>query len=164
MSYFATMLSAQAHTLRLPADVKEDVERFVLQHSKGGSKPERTPFRRQLDFWAFSIATALAKKKKPLGGPSSRWGRKFADTRAVQLPEDLCNLLAVLALAELGAEHEGIDDPAEIVELGNRFAGAGAPEVLRSLKSPDLRLTPLEKALDLADGMLRKSSGPAQTQ
>lgn len=153
MSYFSTLLCGRAHSLFLPSDLKDDVESFVLMHQKGGATAERAPFRRQLDFWAFSISTAVATNLPPRSDASSKWGAKFADTEAVELPEDLCDLLAIIALAELGPEHEGFNDPAVIIELGNRFAGAGAPEVLKHLRNPDLRLTPLEKALEFAAQM-----------
>ena len=48
MSYFTVLLSSQAHTLRLPTESRDDVERYVLQHQKGGANAERAPFRRQL--------------------------------------------------------------------------------------------------------------------
>lgn len=154
MNYFTTFLSTQAHTLRLPDQSKDDVERYVLQHQKGGlTSLERAPFRRQLDFWAFSIATALASGVEPLADGSSVWGKKFADTRSVQMPDNLCELLAVIALTELGHEHEGVDDPKQIIELGNRFAGAGCPKVLEQLNDPDLRITALEKALNFATSL-----------
>ena len=153
MNYFTSLLSSQAHTLRLPQDSKDDVERYVLQHQKGGASLERAPFRRQIDFWAFSIATALANGLAPLAEGSSTWGKKFADTRAVQMPDGVCELLAVVALTELGLEHEGIDDAKQIIELGNRLAGAGCPKVLEQLNDPDLRLTALDKALELATSL-----------
>ena len=155
MSYFTVLLSSQAHTLRLPTESRDDVERYVLQHQKGGANAERAPFRRQLDFWAFAIATAVAADLQPLAEPSSVWGRKFVDTRTVQMPDDLCDLLAVLALKYLGPEGDGVDDPAEIVEVGNRLAGAGCPELLAKLNNPDLRVTTLDKALEFAAQMLR---------
>lgn len=151
MNYFTTFLSSQAHTLRLPDNSKDDVERYVLQHQKGGTASfERAPFRRQLDFWAFSIVTALASGIEPLAEGSSAWGKKFADTRSVQMPDQLCELLAIIALTELGYDHDGIDDPKQIIELGNRFAGAGCSKVLEELNDPDLRITALEKALSFA--------------
>ena len=158
MNYFTTLLSTHAHTLRLPAQSKDDIERYVLQHQKGSVSPERAPFRRQLDFWAFAIATAIAQGIGPLEEGSSRWGQKFADTRSVQLPDGLSDLLAIVALGTLGPEHEGIDDPAEIVELGNRYAGAGCPAVLKQLNNPDLRTTALDKALEFATSLRREAS------
>lgn len=162
MNYFTTLLSSQAHTLRLPDKSKDDIERYVLQHQKGSVSPERAPFRRQLDFWAFAIATATANGTPRLPEPSSKWGRKFADTRSVQMPDGLCEMLAVVALTTLGPEHEGIDDPGQIIEVGNRLAGAGCPELLKQLSEPNLRITTLDKALEFARAM--RSTLQAETQ
>ena len=164
MNYFTTLLSSQAHTLRLPDKSKDDIERYVLQHQKGSVTPERAPFRRQLDFWALAIATAMANCTPPLDQPSSSWGRKFADTRSVQMPDGLCEMLAVVALTILGPEQEGIDDPAQIIEVGNRLAGAGCPELLKQLNDPDLRITALDKALEFASAMRSEVQSATQRQ
>ncbi|WP_419919077.1 hypothetical protein [Candidatus Poriferisocius sp.] len=111
---------------------------------------EKAPFRRQLDFWGFSLATALAEDLNPLEGPSSRWGDKFVDTRSVEMPDVLCDILAIAAFHYLGYEHEEIDNPAQIIEIGNCLAGAGCPLVLKELHSQDLRLATLHKALNYA--------------
>lgn len=154
MNYYTSLLTSHTHTLRLPDQSKDDIERFVLQHQKGGSVSlEITPFRRQLDFWAFAIATAIAQGLPPLKEPSSTWGRKFADTRAVEMPDGLCEMLAIITFATLGADHNDIDDPAQIIEMGNRFAGAGCPELLKQLNNPDLRVTSLDKALGFATSL-----------
>ena len=78
------------------------------------------------------------------------------------MPDDLCEMLAVIALATLGPEHEGIDDPAQIIELGNRLAGAGCPELLTQLSKPDLRITILDKAVEFAKAM--RSKGRTATE
>ena len=111
---------------------------------------ERAPFYRQLDFWAFCVATALAEDLDPREGPSSRWGAKITSTRDVEISEKLGDLLAVAAFHKLGPDHEGIDDPRQIIEVGNCLAGAGCPVVLEHMGSRDLRFTPLDKALTLA--------------
>ena len=153
MSYFVQLLSQKAHTLRLPRKYTVEVQRYVLTHQTAATH-DRAPFRRQLDFWAFSVATALARELAPLDGPSSKWGDKFVDTRNVEMPKELCDLLAVAAFHQLGAEHDQINDAAQIIEMGNRLAGAGCPGVLEQLGSRDLRLTPLEKALNHAASTL----------
>ena len=153
MNYFTTLLSSQAHTLYLPKQSKDDIERYVLQHQKENVSPERAPFRRQLDFWAFAIASAIAGGTPPLEEPPARWGQKFVNTRSVQMPDGLCEMLAVIALTTLGPDHEGIDDPSQIIELGNRLAGAGCPELLKQLSNPDLRTTVLDKALEFASSL-----------
>ena len=159
MNYFTNLLSSQAHSLRLPASSRDDVERYVMQHQKGAVSPERAPFRRQVDFWAFSIAVALASGMPPLREGSSTWGRKFADTRSVEMPDSLCEMIAVVALGELGTDHEGIDDPKEIIEFANCLAAAGCPRVLEQLGNPNLRLTTLEKALAFAASLRPETIG-----
>ena len=157
MNYYTSLLTSHTHTLRLPDQSKDDIERFVLQHQKGGSvNLERAPFRRQLDFWAFAIASAIAQGLPPLKEPSSKWGRKFADTRAVDMPDGLCEMLAIVTFATLGPDHSDIDNPAQIIEIGNRFAGAGCPELLKQLNNPDLRITSLDKALGFAASLRSK--------
>lgn len=153
MTYFAQLLSERAHTLRFPRQHTKEVQRHVRMH-QATTSPERAPFHRQIDFWAFSLATALALDLAPLSAPSSKWGARFVDTRSVELSNRLCDLLAVAAFHHLGSDHEGIDDPAQIIEMGNRLAGAGCPTVLEQLNSPDLRLTPLDKVLSLATSTL----------
>ena len=158
MVYFAQLLTQKAYPLRLPRKYSDDVQRRVLQHQ--ATTPERAPFRRQLDFWAFSITTAMAQDLAPLDQQSSKWGKRFIDTRNVTIPENLADLLAVIAFHHLGYEHEGIYEPAQVIEVSNRLAGAGCPVVLEHLNSSDLRLTPLDKALNLAASMLKDTSRP----
>lgn len=156
MNYYTALLTSQAHTLRLPEQSKDDIERFVLQHQKGAVTLERAPFRRQLDFWAFSITSAIAQDLSPLKEPSSKWGRKFADTRAVEMPDGLCEMLAIITFVTLGYDHKDVDDPAQIIEIGNRFAGAGCPELIKQLNNPNLRITALDKALGFAASLRAK--------
>ena len=152
MSFLSNLLTSQSHPLRLPAESRGDVERFVRQHQKGTVSLELVPFRRQLDFWAFSIGAAVARGIAPRAGASSKWGRRFADThpRTVQMPEALCEMLAVVAFDIYGQDDEKAADPAAIIELGNRLAGSGCPVLLRELTNPDLRTTTLDKALAFA--------------
>lgn len=151
VQYFAQLLTHKGHPLRFPKEHSNEVQGYVRQHQT--ASPERAPFRRQLDFWAFSITTAVAQGIPPLEQPSSKWGRRYTDTRSVIFAEPLASLLVVIAFHHLGPKHEGIDDPAQIIEINNRLAGAGCPIVLDHLRSLDLRLTPLEKALTLAASM-----------
>ena len=152
-NYFRNLLTAQAHSLLLPKAHKADIERYVTMHSLGGTGAtrERAPFQRQLDFWTFSIATALARQLQPLQvDPPSQWGEKFVDTRSVDMSEDVCAILAVVTVARLGYQHPEVDMPRRIIELGNRFAAVGCPVVLESLSADVLRKPALDRAIDLA--------------
>ena len=154
MSAVHRLITSGAYALRLPETHQDAVHRVVQQHQAGAARPEQHPFARQLNFWALAIVTAVARGMEP-ASESVRL-RKFVDTRAVDMPEKLCELLSVIALATLGPKHDDVDDPAAIVKLGNRYAAAGCPDLIDRLTDPDLRLTPLEKALEFA-AELRKS-------
>ena len=155
---FKNLLSSQAHQLVLPKDCRADVHRFVGMHQKGGPSPERAPFRRQVDFWAFSIVTAIARGLPLLDTPVSAWGATFTDTKSVDMPDGICEILAVISFRILGAEHEGLGDPSYIIDIGNRLAGAGCPVVIKILSNPDLRTTALDKILDFANSLRLEAS------
>ena len=151
MNYFKALLTNRTHSLFLPGKWKDDVQRYVRQHQKGAaSNPEAAPFGRQLDFWAFAFATAVARGIPPVESRPSQRGHKFADTRSVELSGELCELLAITALGALGVDDEGVQDPARIVELANQYAAAGCEELLLRLRDPDLRLSTLAKAINFA--------------
>lgn len=156
INYFTTLLSSQAHSLYLPRDSKEEIERLVRQHKSEHTTPEHTPFQRQLNFWVLAIASAIALDLPPLEESPSKWGVRFIDTTKVRMPDEICALLAVISFAKLGPEHEGIDNPKQIVDLGNRLAGAGCPELLKAVNDPSLKLTPLDKALEFAKALYKK--------
>ena len=150
VSDFADILKSRSYGLVLPKEDDDNINRYVAMHSGERENVERRPFRRQVDFWAFSIATALALKLDPRDGTVGRWGKTFIYTNQGILDHDLGSLLAVIAVAKLGHDHPEVSEPRRIVELANRLAGAGCPVVLKELDETDLRTTPLDRALELA--------------
>lgn len=150
MSDFADIFKSRSHSLVLPQDDDDEINRYVAMHSGERENVERRPFRRQVDFWAFSIVTALALKLKPREGTVGRWGKNFIYTYQGILDNDLGSLLAVIAVAKLGHDDPEVDEPRRIIDLANRLAGAGCPVVLKGLAEIDLRTTPLDRALELA--------------
>ena len=150
VSDFADILKARSYPLVLPKEDDDDINRYVAMHSGERESVERRPFRRQVDFWAFSIATALALKLEPREGTVGQWGKTFIYTNQGILDNDLGSLLAVIAVAKLGHDDPEVDEPRRIVELSNRLAGAGSPVVLKEFAEIDLRTTPLDRALEFA--------------
>ena len=150
MSDFADILKSRSYGLVLPEDDDDEINRYVAMHSGERENVERRPFRRQVDFWAFSIATAVALKLDPREGTVGRWGKTFIYTNQGILDNYLGSLLAVIAVAKLGHDDPEVDEPRRIVELSNRLAGAGTPVVLKELGEIDLRTTPLDRALEFA--------------
>ena len=66
------------------------------------------------------------------------------------MDNDLCSLLALVAVAKMGHDDPDVGDPKRIVDLSNRLAGAGCPVVLAKLSENALRTTPLDRAIELA--------------
>ena len=75
MSDFASLLSARGHGLVLPRSDEDQINRYVGMHSAERGSVEQRPFGRQVDFWALSIAAALAMELEPREGPASGWAR-----------------------------------------------------------------------------------------
>ena len=154
MSDFAALFSGRSHGLVLPRSDEENIDRYVAMHSSDRASVERRPFRRQVDFWAFSISAALAWNLEPRDGPPTSWGKVFIYTNQGILNNDLSSLLTVVAVAKLGHDDPEVGEPRRIVELANRLAGAGCPMVLRKLSENALRTTPLDRAVELARTLL----------
>ena len=152
--YFTQLLTSKAHSLYLPIAAREDISRLVSTHQRTKTSRENTPFRRQVDYWLLCLTMALAEGLSPREGPSSSWGYKFVDTREVQLPDPVYDLLAVVAFEVMERDAERVDDPSKVIEVANGLAGAASPKVLRKLMTKDLRLTPLDKALALVSAAI----------
>lgn len=148
--FFADLLRATSHGLVLPREDDDAINRYVAMHAGDRTNVESRPFPRQVDFWAFCIATALALKLEPRDGSPSRWGKTFIYTNQGVVDNDLASLLAIVAVAKIGLDDPGVIESRRIVELANRLAAAGCPEVLRKLQNSPLRATPLDQALEYA--------------
>lgn len=156
MNYFRALLTGRAHSLFLPKRWRDDIQRYVQQHQSGAtSNAETAPFRRQLDFWTLALASSVARGVPPVESAPNQWGYKFVDTRSVEMTGELCELLAVVALGAFGPDDVAVEDPARIIGVCNRYAASGCEELLRRLRDPNLRLTPLDKAISFATTLAR---------
>ena len=153
MNEFFDRFSSHQHGLRLPTGDKDQIARYVAQTRRDDSA-ENVPFKRQVDFWAFSIVTALTMKLEPLADAPTKWGTVFIYSTQGVMNNDLCSLLAVVAIDRMGIDNHDFDDPAKIIDMSNRLAGAGCPVVLRHLSDSSLRTTPLDRAITLARSLI----------
>ncbi len=156
MNSFADAFREKSHGLVLPQEDDDVISRYVSMHSGEKENIESRPFRRQVDFWMFSIATALALKLDPRDGTVSKWGKSFIYTSQGILDNDLCALLAVIAVAKLGCDNPEVNEPKNILELANRLAGSGCPVVLEELSKNALRTTALDQAIEFAGDLQEK--------
>ena len=150
MTDFSEFFRARGHGLVLPREDDDAINRYVAMHSGDRQNVERRPFPRQVDFWAFCIATALAMNLKPREDPIARWGKTFINTSQGIMNNHLCSLLTIIAVAKLGHDDPDVTETRRIVELANRLAAAGCPLVIKKLSENILRTTPLDQALELA--------------
>ena len=150
MVSFSDLFKAKSCGLVLPRDEEDEINRYVAMHSGDRESIERRPFPRQIDFWAYCVAAALALGLEPRKDPVSRWGKSFIYTYQGVMDNHLCSLLAVVAVAKLGHEDPEAIEIRRIVDLANCLAAAGCSEVLKRLSEDTLRTTPLDQALELA--------------
>ena len=151
--FFSDLFRRTSHGLVLPREDEDAINRYVAMHAGDRANVESRPFPRQVDFWAFCIATALAAKLEPRDGPIARWGKNFIYTNQGIIDNDLASLLAIVAVAKIGLDDPGVTESRRIIELANRLAAAGCPEVLRKLQNSPLRTTPLDRALQNAGSL-----------
>lgn len=156
MTFFHRLLTAKGHALRLPTELRGDVELYVRHLSSSAPGPERAPFGRRVDLWACSVMTAVALGLEPVDEKTAVRGHRFKDTGSVDMSPDLCTLLAAAAAAGLGLDDERARDPAEIIKYANRLAAAGCPIVIERLRALDMRVTPLQKLQTHAEEMLEQ--------
>jgi len=153
---FSTLFAGRSDRLVLPSSDKEKFERYIRQQSIDRGNAEDVPFPRQVDFWVFCICTALAMEMEPRKGAISSWGAGFIYVYQGILSEDVAAFLAVVAIAKMGHKHPNVGNPAKIIELANRLAGAGCPIVLQKLTEDSIRTTPLDRAISLARSLQSK--------
>lgn len=161
--FFSDLLRRTSHALVLPRDDEDIISRYVAMHAGDRTNVESRPFPRQVDFWAFCIATALALELEPREGPVTRWGKNFIYTNQGIIDNDLASLLAIVAVAKIGLDDPGLTESRRIIELANRLAAAGCPEVLHKLQNSPLRTTPLDQSLEFARSLQEKVYDATET-
>ena len=161
MASFSDLFKIKSHGLALPRDQEDEINRYVAMHSGDRESIERRPFPRQIDFWAYCLAVALALELEPRKGLVSRWGKNFIFTYQGVMDNGLCALLAIVAVAKLGHDDPEVMEIRRIVDLANCLAAAGCSVVLKKLSEDTLRTTPLDQALEFArtlQGSVRSNS------
>lgn len=143
-----TRLSSGAYSLTFPealspAEGGGAIDKYIQQGVSGAS-PEQAPFRRRLDLWALGLAIAVAEQLPPYEGKT----RKFVDTKAVDVPDQVASLIFVTAVAKLGQHSQDLNDTGNVVRLCNQYAASGTFRVIEWFESRQMLATPLQTALD----------------
>ncbi len=150
MNNFSEMLKSEHIGLVLPIGDDDKLSQYVAMHSRDKQSVENRPFRRKVDFWAFSIAIATALSLEPLKGTVSSWGKTFIYSSQGILNDELSSLLAVLTIAKFGHEDPDVHTPRKIIDHANRLAGAGCPHVLNGIETQNFSTSVLDRVLEYA--------------
>ena len=140
-------LAASSYGLQFPAELHPSegggkVDLYV-QTGTGGADPEAKPFRRRIDLWGLGLGVALAKDLAPYDGDM----RKFVDTRAVEVSEELASLVFVAAVFRLGAENPELEMTSNVVSLCNQLAASGTFEIVNWIEKDSLTTTKMTSVL-----------------
>lgn len=153
-------LRSTQHSIKLLDGIKEKALSWVqTQAVTAHRKPSDAPFRRLIDFWFASIAWAIHSGLAPAKSSS---GTKFVSigpkAQDVNIEDWKCELLIVLAIREFGHEDPRTQIAAEIVDLANRYAEAGAPALVAKLESvQELAIPMLYRVTDLFTDEVEKT-------
>jgi hypothetical protein len=145
-------LRATQQSIKLPDDVKEKALRWVqTQAATAHRKPTDAPFPRLIDFWFAAIAWAVHTGLRPVETAS---GSKFVSigptSKDVNIEDWKCDLLRILAVNEFGHENSRTREATAVVDLGNRYAEAGAVALIAKLESvQELTIPMLYRIADL---------------
>lgn len=122
--------------LRLPAAYFDDVKRFCQTRPEGGPRPDPkdSPFPRYVDFWFLAVCVGALESPRLPDQPASGW-RSFI-TGAEGLGSDpwRVEVLELLAIATK-EDPAVVGEPGQVVDVANRYAAAGVPQVLDWLQA-----------------------------
>ena len=151
-------LSSGAYSLSFPeplspAEGGGAIDKYIQQGVSGAS-PEQSPFRRRIDLWALGLAIAVAEQMPPYEGKL----RKFVDTKAVDVPDQVAALIFVTAVAKLGQHTEDLSDTGNVVRVCNQYAASGTFKVIEWFDARQMLSTPLQTALDQARDLRHRTA------
>ncbi len=147
-----TYVGAQ-HRLRLPEATRERANDWIrTQTTTRHRSADQAPFGRMIDFWFMSIAWAVHHGLEPVGSASGTsfvsLGPNVNDIRTFEAWRG--DLLAALAVRDIGPDSPSVMDPRTIIDLANRYAEAGSVPLLDHLiRTQDLALPRLYQVAEI---------------
>lgn len=150
------------HRLLLPDQIKDRAMPWIqTQATRTYRTADQAPFRRMVDFWFASIEWAVRHGISPVREPTGKLfvnlGPNPNDIR--HLEEWRADLLAILAVRELGADSPDVSDTRKIIALANAYAEAGAPLLLDALEQgTDLALPRLYLVAEILSGLVTEAT------
>lgn len=132
--------------LRIPEEMREDVDLFCQTQPSGGTKPspDDSPFERQLDIWFLAVCLgANAKKRTKLTKH-----HRFITGEILSRDPYRIELLELLAIA-YSNDPWILQRPSEMIEMANEFAASGFQRLFNLLKEGNAK-----PIWNLTDGLI----------
>lgn len=132
--------------LRFPTAFFEDVKRYCQTRPEGGrADPTQSPFPRYVDFWFLAVCVGAAQSTKLPDEPAGGWRGFITGSEGLGSDGWRIDLLELLAIAAKD-DAAVVGEPREVLDVANRYAAAGVPQVLEWLKSG--QSDPIDNVLD----------------
>lgn len=132
--------------LRLPKAYFDDVKRYCQTRPEGGkADPTQSPFPRYVDFWFLAVCVGAEQATKLPDEPVGGWQQFITGSEGLASDGwriDLLELLAIAAKDDVAV----VGEPRQVLDIANRYAAAGVPQVLEWLKSG--QSDPIDNILD----------------
>lgn len=123
----------QNYELRFPEIYREQVNAYCQTQPGGGPKPspDDSPFPRQVDLWFF--AACIGAKKKEWEKVKVRKWHKFETGVRLASEPHMIEFLELIAIS-LTEDAWIIEKPGEIINLANRLAASGLPDIIEMIR------------------------------
>lgn len=133
--------------LRLPSAYFDEVKGYCQTRPEGGKKPDPTqsPFPRYVDFWFLSVCVGAFNATKLPDEPAGGWRGFITGSEGLGSDGWRVDLLELLAIAARD-DAAVVGEPRQVLDIANRYAAAGVPQVLDWLKSG--QSDPIDNILD----------------
>lgn len=132
--------------LRLPKAYFDEVKTYCQTRPEGGkADPTQSPFPRYVDFWFLSVCVGAAQATKLPDEPAGGWQQFITGSEGLASDGWRIDLLELLAIAAKD-DAAVVGEPRQVLDIANRYAAAGVPQVLDWLKSG--QSDPIDNILD----------------
>ena len=133
--------------LRLPKAYFDEVKSACQTRPEGGKRPDPTqsPFPRYVDFWFLAVCAGISQSRTVPDEPAGGWQSFITGAEGLGGDPWRVDLLELIAIAARDDETV-VGVPGQVLDIANRYAARGVPEVLEWLNSG--QSDPIDNILD----------------
>lgn len=125
--------------LRFPVAYFDKVRSYCLTGARGdgeGRSPKDAPFPRYVDFWFLALCVGAANAVRVPDPPAGGWQDSITGSEAFASDPWRVDAVEMVAIAAKDDETV-VARPSEVMDIANRYAADGIPQILDWLKAGD---------------------------